>query len=188
MPYAKSALLSPAALGDGESCDSLAIRDRLSSAYKALAMACPRALDHHAALNASLHDGFAGRLRTLCRVNGLTDAQYAHFVEGLAGDGYSVALLMVLLEAAPATVAQALDDVLQPLGFEVRRRETAKPTTAIHEVGANVSERVGTLSATTFRALRDGKIDREEASDISKDIAALETVVAELKAHARNAR
>jgi len=184
MPYKKSDVSAEFGLGDSEGTVTLAIRERLAGAYKGLHANRPAALDMTATLLAGVHDGLAGRMRTICLAAGIGDKGYQHINEGVNGDGISVAVLMVLLEAAPASVVPAIADVLDGLGYEVRRKAAARPVTSVFEASAHVSEKVGRLQATAFRAVSDGVIDKEEARDIRHDIADLKEVVRELEAHA----
>lgn len=183
MSYRDTARIAPDPLGGEATADSLAIRDRLCSAYKGLAIVCPKALDHHAVLNDGLHGAREGRMRAIMLSAGLTPSQYQHFTEGLSGDGYPVALLCVLIEAAPAAVAGALNDVFEPLGFEVKRKDQRSPLASLHEAGARLTERASSLQASYVRAIADGAVDRDEAAQLRALESSLSDALRDLRAH-----
>jgi len=112
-----SALSESLEIGDHDAHDSLANRERLGVAYKALHSNAPRALDLFAALNVAIQDEFAGRTKGICLAAGMSEKQYQHIVKGLNGDGYPAVILAVLWEAAPQSMARVIGRVFAPMGY-----------------------------------------------------------------------
>lgn len=176
--------LSTRCLGEAGGSITPAIRARLTEAYRWIHANRPRALDMTAELCSSLHDHFAGRLRSVCLAAGMSDKQYGHLDEGINGDGISVAALMVLLEAAPASVIPALANVLFPLGYEIKRRDS-RPVASAFEDAATLAERAGSMQGLVVRALADGHLDPTEARDVCKAADSLRAAADAMEAHAR---
>lgn len=172
-------------LGDFGGSVTPAIRSRLTEAYRWIHANRPRALDMTATLLSSLHDHLSGRLRSICLAAGMSSKQYQHVDEGINGDGISVAALMVLLEAAPASVVPSLADVLGPLGYEIRRKDAIRPVATAYEDAATLAERAGSMQGLVVRALSDGYLDPQEARDVCRAAESLRSAADSMEAHPR---
>jgi len=181
----ESPLEAPGAIGEREPVDTLAVRNRLTGAYKGLHANIPAALDAYALLMSQMQDRINGSLLPVCRSLGMTPKQYQHISEGLNGDGVPGAYLVALLVARPGCVVPAFATMFDALGYELTPKQQTAPRLTANEAGAALSEKVGALQAETFRSLADGKFDREEARRVRECIAGAEGVLRELKAHAK---